>query len=829
MKKLLLLFVAAFVCMAVSAAQYVNVIGEFNSWTDNGLSPGADGITKHTNLNIGTSVFKIKTWDGVDAYYSTGGAIPQNQWVTINGNNDANMTISGATDGQCFDVEWNWNTHQIRVTPVSGDPQPTVASWCIHGNVETGEWKDITLTESNGKWIAGPLTWKVGEFGIKKVENGTQTEWWSAPTSSPDLVLDTPMTLVKTGNTNIKVKSAGTYYITFDPATHVLKASGSAIGGGDDPTPSNYDGWYVNVLGTYNGWVDNGVTVPADGLTKHEGLQIGTNGFKIKIWNGTENLWYSNGTPVAQGSWVTVDADLTDMPCMTVEGAEAGDIFTVEYNVATNKVMLTKTGNQPVNDEVTYSIRGNFVTGEWADLNLTENNGKWEVNNVACVAGEFGVKKNEGGVQVNWFAASEAVTVSETTSLTLMDGDNTQNIKIAAGTYSFSFDPATLVLAITKDGGEPVNPGTDWANFSMYLRGNFNGWGYDENADKMTWNGTAYTITKASLEGQFAFAGADWNHKFNYTGVTIDGPAKDMIVDGGGNDHNFDTAGTLTNVTFTLNPETKVLTVTADGGNVPDPVNYDDWYVNISGEFNGWAANGVHPDANGISKHEGMQIGTEGFKVHVYDGTDDIWYSTGEAVAQGSWVNIDADEMSSMTVAGAEAGDIFTVEFNVVTKEVKLTKTGNQPVNEEVTYCIHGNIVTGGWADLNLTENNGMWEAVDVECIAGEFGVKKNVGGIQKAWYSADASTTVSATTTINLVEDGSNNIALVAGTYSFSLDPANMVLTITTASSGIEGVEAGMASDAVYYNLQGIRVANPVEGKVYIRVEGGKAVKVIR
>ena len=71
------------------------------------------------------------------------------------------------------------------------------------------------------------------------------------------------------------------------------------------------------------------------------------------------------------------------------------------------------------------------------------------------------------------------------------------------------------------------------------------------------------------------------------------------------------------------------------------------------------------------------------------------------------------------------------------------------------------------------------------------------------------------------------------AGTYDvtivvtiFNNAPSLYVIKYDKAS-GVEGVEAA-AAEAEYFNLQGVRVANPENG-VFIRVEGGKATKVVR
>ncbi|MCM1143061.1 MAG: chitobiase/beta-hexosaminidase C-terminal domain-containing protein [Muribaculum sp.] len=45
--------------------------------------------------------------------------------------------------------------------------------------------------------------------------------------------------------------------------------------------------------------------------------------------------------------------------------------------------------------------------------------------------------------------------------------------------------------------------------------------------------------------------------------------------------------------------------------------------------------------------------------------------------------------------------------------------------------------------------------------------------------------------------------------------------------TDGIEGVEVDANAPVVYYNLSGMRISNPAEGDVVIRVQGGKATKV--
>ncbi len=63
---------------------------------------------------------------------------------------------------------------------------------------------------------------------------------------------------------------------------------------------------------------------------------------------------------------------------------------------------------------------------------------------------------------------------------------------------------------------------------------------------------------------------------------------------------------------------------------------------------------------------------------------------------------------------------------------------------------------------------------------------------------------------------------AQVAGTWEIK----NMVVK-ETASSGVAEIETEAAGEAVYYNLQGVKVAEPENG-LYIKVQGNKATKVL-
>lgn len=81
------------------------------------------------------------------------------------------------------------------------------------------------------------------------------------------------------------------------------------------------------------------------------------------------------------------------------------------------------------------------------------------------------------------------------------------------------------------------------------------------------------------------------------------------------------------------------------------------------------------------------------------------------------------------------------------------------------------------------------------------------------------------------------NNYSLAgveAGTYDvtfvvtiFNNAPSLYVISYNNDGSGVAEIEAEAAGEAVYYNLQGVKVAEPENG-LYIKVQGNKATKVL-
>ncbi len=172
-------------------------------------------------------------------------------------------------------------------------------------------------------------------------------------------------------------------------------------------------------------------------------------------------------------------------------------------------------------------------------------------------------------------------------------------------------------------------------------------------------------------------------------------------------------------------------------------------------------------------------------------------------------------------------------KFVINTNTMVFTVVETQAVEKVITYAIHGQLdglEDTDWATYQLEADGDLWKATLTPTVAGgEFGVIQQINGSQSDWYSAgvifdetESSFVLNGTPAGNCVFDFAAGEA-----YDFVFDPAASKLTITK-TAGVAEVNAEVSDEApVYYNLQGIRVANPENG-LFIVNRGGKISKEI-
>ena len=154
--------------------------------------------------------------------------------------------------------------------------------------------------------------------------------------------------------------------------------------------------------------------------------------------------------------------------------------------------------------------------------------------------------------------------------------------------------------------------------------------------------------------------------------------------------------------------------------------------------------------------------------------------------------------------------------------------------------------LTGDMLSIDKFGNGGEWYPVTVIAPAG-YTVYYNINSprakVDGVSLNAKANTEAAAMATAAEADDFTNSgkQAITIGLSSegqFSVYAKNSngdqtetkTFTVNGRATGVEdiavdGVEDG---EAVYYNMQGVRVANPAAGNLYIRVQGSKAAKVL-
>lgn len=269
-----------------------------------------------------------------------------------------------------------------------------------------------------------------------------------------------------------------------------------------------------------------------------------------------------------------------------------------------------------------------------------------------------------------------------------------------------------------------------------------------------------------------------------------------------------------------------IYSVSNSGTPYTAPRDYSSIYVNVLGEFNGWADNGINPNEEGIATLKNLAIGIQEFKVKVWDGKEN-WFSTGDVVAQSTWVKIKGNSNVNMTVAGATADQMFDVSFNVNTNEIYI-----EPAQGEIDYTkMYVNVV----GDFNSWEYNGQNPDVDGVVLLPATNVNTSFkikvydpATSADTYYAVDGELPVDQWKKILGNQD---NMTLPAELQDcdviFTFNCKTAEIKVVKDDAGVEGITIDSADAPVYYNLQGVKVTEPANG-LYIVKRGNKVTKEI-
>ncbi|MCM1152383.1 MAG: hypothetical protein NC328_01850 [Muribaculum sp.] len=269
---------------------------------------------------------------------------------------------------------------------------------------------------------------------------------------------------------------------------------------------------------------------------------------------------------------------------------------------------------------------------------------------------------------------------------------------------------------------------------------------------------------------------------------------------------------------------------------------YADYYI-IGDNVNGKSWTQAAPDAkftdkgNGIFEWTGEVLGT-GFKINdgTWDNADKNIGDGGTEVEKGVPTPVWAGSTSgNIKLYNCAAVNNPTVVFD--SNKMEITVTGDFGGSIKWYLCgIDGVYVASdseGAIELIATDNDGEFKAENFAVNVAEGGFKVSSTGWAEQYGTTSEDVYVDDSLLgqeieLELVGGEAGNVPyeLTPGNYDAVFNLYDMTIVFSKAGeTGIAAIDAE-EGEAVYYNMQGVRVAEPKNG-VFVKVIGKKAAKV--
>lgn len=284
---------------------------------------------------------------------------------------------------------------------------------------------------------------------------------------------------------------------------------------------------------------------------------------------------------------------------------------------------------------------------------------------------------------------------------------------------------------------------------------------------------------------------------------------------------------------FLLSLATAVVALTASAEN---------YYV--VGAFQGWDVANA-PEMTKVGDNYELEVAAMKSSFKILNAQS--WDATGEwAAASGTdkitlgvpfKLTAKAEGVNTADLSFAEADNVNNAKlvFNPATLELTVTGT---PVTVNPELWMVGSFAVSNWSapgpdstSPKFTEDNGVYTLTS--SFEGEFEFKVAAEGWAPQWglYSAGDVLYEEIPDCVLDKKEGSdpgNVKANFTGNYKVTFNIKTCELEFAKAEGdGIEGVGVDANAPAVYYNLQGVQVANPANG-LYIVKQGNKVSKVL-
>lgn len=651
--------------------------------------------------------------------------------------------------------------------------------------------------------------------------------------------------------------------------------------GTTSPTSPKTEWWY-NLSGAYNDWGDNGKQAGDNTILKWEDIKLASAAdekqgeFEIKIWNGASAVYYGNAGEFKLGEWIQC---YENGGHMYLDTSDPDQEYNVQYNVDTNQIFVSKVGPESL------YIVGTLEGAMWQQSNAisydTENSkvdeGLYLFNNVRLtddggwVAFQFfenkpttdtwdgtGTRYVPQGNTNSYITLNEAYNFEANTPaaadgsfMYYLPGDYTitfdynkntiivedltnivypQNIYVIGNIQSGMEEKATPTIMMEMPEDEKVPGDFTIYNLPIYnYKGTSDGTGFiafsiNNNNSGQEWNNIAPVfeavsstqISTTNDSGEFKLAPNPsedlspfevacgiYNVTFSFSANTVyfrQATGIDFYLDGdvsmnpentsykfipkSEDSNNYEYVLTLGSLkaddTFKIStPAGKEMTFGQLGEFVKEPVAEATPNL-VEGFFNLQSNSSTEEDPIALPQDllnvtltfnfKSMTLEVEGTAMP----TDELVLTPGnDKTLQSGTVS---DTAIQLTIAEKELGSVFVYS----------------PNNEQVYYMIT--------PDENNTKALAGYKAASYNETQGAYEIGLPVGtGDLNLYYG-----------------DNDSNIA----TYSYEVTNDG----VPTGVDSIEDVEEG---EAVFYNLQGVRVNNPENG-IFIKVVNGKSSKVL-
>ena len=443
----------------------------------------------------------------------------------------------------------------------------------------------------------------------------------------------------------------------------------------------------------------------------------------------------------------------------------------------------------------------------------------------------------------NWDTQYGTSTPIEIGKEYTLDGKNggadPSNIKFASPVLevknaTVSWNPTTHVMKITAADSDIVKGFP-----TLYATGSFCNWNTPGEGESVlcTQENGVYTVTidlGSAAETEFKLAGAGWSNEIA-GGATITADAAALVTNGG-NNLKTNLTGKQT-LTFNINtmlmtfgdPE---LTMTDEKpartwalvGAYSDP----SWNFQASAVFEG--------NGDNLSCTVENLIGD--FKIiDITNNNWDVQYGTSTPIEIGQTYTLDGKnggaDPANMTFAGSILSvKNATVSWNPSTFEMKISAADSDIVTGYPELYLTGSfnewLEPGKEGSILCSQKDGLYSAtVDL----GEGTDKKEFQLAGPGWSNViGGGVEISDTKGTVVTKGGDNLFTLLTGpqTLYFDYNKMSMGFNEDVVTRVKDLMESENTSEPVYYNLQGVRVANPDKG-IYIVRKGTVVSKEIR